>query len=185
MTAKWTVIEIPPAPPIPALPLATADKIRENLDYRERALVVSADQLISRDWAVGIHYRLTNSRLEDQYPDVLPDATILAPVVRQQDLRSTLHQVDLQARFNHPKGFFAQADALWTQQGNSGYVDDLPGDDFWQLNLLIGYRFPRRHAEFAIGLLNINNQDYKLNPLTPYWELPRERTFMARARLNF
>jgi hypothetical protein len=44
---------------------------------------------------------------------------------------------------------------------------------------------PRRHAEARIGLLNITDQDYKLNPLTLYSELPRERTFYASFKFYF
>jgi hypothetical protein len=31
----------------------------------------------------------------------------------------------------------------------------------------------------------MTDQDYKLNPLNYYNELPRERTLVARVRLNF
>jgi hypothetical protein len=59
------------------------------------------------------------------------------------------------------------------------------GDDFWQCNIMGGYRSPRRRFELMVGLLNLADQDYKLNPITLYQELPRERTFVARLRLNF
>ena len=66
-----------------------------------------------------------------------------------------------------------------------GYAIDRPGDEFWHFNLFAGYRFPRRRAEILIGLLNVTDQDYRLNPLTLYDELPRERTLMARFQFNF
>jgi len=59
------------------------------------------------------------------------------------------------------------------------------GDGFWHLNLMAGYRSPGRRFELMAGLLNLTGQDYKLNPLTAYQDLPRERTFVARVRLNF
>ena len=59
----------------------------------------------------------------------------------------------------------------------------MPGDDFVQDNLYVGYRFLRRHAEFMFGILNLSGQDYQLNPLNTYLELPRERSFIVR--LNF
>jgi hypothetical protein len=70
--------------------------------------------------------------------------------------------LDLHAIYNNRCGFFAQFQALWNRQSNQGYVPDIPGDDFWQLNVFVGYRFPRRKAELMIGLLNIANQDYRL-----------------------
>jgi hypothetical protein len=59
------------------------------------------------------------------------------------------------------------------------------GDDFWQFNVLAGYRLAQRRIEVTVGLLNLTDQNYQLNPLTLYNDLPRERTFMARLRLNF
>ena len=36
-----------------------------------------------------------------------------------------------------------------------------------------------------LGILNLTDQDYHLNPLTVYAELPRERTFVARVNFQF
>jgi hypothetical protein len=36
-----------------------------------------------------------------------------------------------------------------------------------------------------VGLLNITDQDYRLNPLNLYRELPRERTLAASLKFNF
>ena len=70
-------------------------------------------------------------------------------------------------------------------QENDDHTPKLRGDDFWHFNLFAGYRFRQRKAEVALGLLNIANQDYRLNPLNVYQELPRERTLMVSFRLNF
>ncbi len=96
-----------------------------------------------------------------------------------------LHQVALDTIYNHPSGFFAQFQALWYGQSNQGYSPAIPGDEFWQLNAFGGYRFPRRKVEVRVGLLNLTDQDYRLNPLTLYNELPRRRTFTARLQFNF
>jgi len=93
--------------------------------------------------------------------------------------------VDLFVRFNYASGLFSQFDALWSQQSNRRYSPDIPGDDFWQFNAYIGYRFLQRRAEFKLGLLNITDQDYRLNPLTLYSELPRERTLAASFKFYF
>ena len=98
---------------------------------------------------------------------------------------SYLHQVNLFGLFNHSSGFFSQFEAIWSQQSNQGYSPDIPGDDFWQFNAFVGYRFFRRAAEVRLGILNITDQDYRLNPLNIYNELPRERTLAFRFRLNF
>ena len=85
----------------------------------------------------------------------------------------------------HPCGLFARAESDWYHQSNSGYSPSLPGDDFFQHNLFAGYRFAQRRLEFVTGILNLTGQDYHLNPLTAYEELPRKRAFVARVNFYF
>jgi outer membrane receptor protein involved in Fe transport len=61
----------------------------------------------------------------------------------------------------------------------------LPGDDFFQHNLYVGYRLKRQRAEISLGVLNLADTDYRLNPLNAYAELPRERVFLVRLKINF
>ena len=61
---------------------------------------------------------------------------------------------------------FARADATWYHQSNSGYTPALPGDDFVQENLYVGYRFLQRRAELMFGVLNLSGVNYNLNPLS-------------------
>ena len=37
----------------------------------------------------------------------------------------------------------------------------------------------------SVGVLNITDRDYRLNPLTLYAELPRERTAVVSVKINF
>jgi len=96
-----------------------------------------------------------------------------------------LHNASGYVLFNHPSGIFARIETDWYRQSNSGYRGALPGDDFFQENVYIGYRFAHRHAEVRLGLLNLAGQDYHLNPLTTYAELPRKRLFEARLNFEF
>jgi outer membrane receptor protein involved in Fe transport len=91
----------------------------------------------------------------------------------------------LYAQYTHPSGFFGQVESVYYSQSNSGYEPDLPGDSFWQFNAYVGYRFARRHAEVRVGVLNITDQDYNLNPLNLTAELPRERNLAISFRFNF
>jgi hypothetical protein len=59
------------------------------------------------------------------------------------------------------------------------------GDDFWQVNVQAGWRGWRRRLEIRVGLLNVTDQDYRLNPIHLTAELPRERTVMVACRLQF
>ncbi len=152
----------------------------EHLGYEEKSLITSVNQLLGRDWSVGAQYRLSQAELSLRNQDVPP---AIAGAVR--DETATLHQLSLSANFNHPSGFFAVANSVWFHQSNGGYSPALARDDFWQINAFVGYRFHRRVAELTLGLLNITDQDYHLNPLNLYNELPRSRTLAISFKFNF
>jgi hypothetical protein len=162
-------------------PLASASSMQQALQYEEKSLVATFDQLVGRDWAFGVRYQFLRSTLNQQFPEV-PSPAIIAG---DSDVQSDLHQVTPYLVFNHPSGFFARAEAPWYSQQNSGYNPPRPGDEFVQVNLFLGYRFPRQLGDLTLGLLNLNQQDYQLNPLNPYAELPRQRVLSVRLRLNF
>ncbi len=158
--------------------------LSERLKYREPSLLATINQLIGRDWSAGARYRYGQAVLDDSFVSI-PAGTGFPPFAPRQRLEARLQQVDLFAIYNHPCGFFAEGDAAWYGQNNIGYQGAEPGDDFWQLNALCGYRFPRRRAEITLALLNITGQNYKLNPLNIYNELPRERTLAVQFNVNF
>ena len=118
-------------------------------------------------------------------PVTSPSLLIDNPLTPSQRTKGLLQQLSLTANYNHPRGFFAQGDVHWYGQRNSGYNPAEPGDNFWQLNLFAGYRFLHRKGEIAFGLLNITDQNYRLNPLNLYSELPRSRTLALRLQLSF
>jgi tetratricopeptide (TPR) repeat protein len=162
-------------------PPFVTDSTPENLDYRENSVAVSVNQLAGNMFMLGAGYRFTRAELHDVFSQV--------PVSVWPSARSTtaadLQQATVYVVFNHPSGFFARAETVWYHQDNTGYTPALPGDDFFQHNFLVGYRFARRRAEILFGILNLGGQDYRLNPLTIYAELPRERTFVVRVNFQF
>jgi hypothetical protein len=160
-----------------------ASSAHQELDFKERSFIANITQLVGKDLSIGARYKMTDADLTTRsfdVPPAIPNASLL-----NQDVSATLHQIWLYAIFQHQSGFFAQLDTIWSQQSNRGYSPDIPGDDFWQYNVWAGYRFLQRRAEVRFGLLNIGNRDYKLNPLTLYNDLPRERTFVVSLKLNF
>ena len=161
----------------------SASSVRQSLEYTEKSFIASLSQLIGNEFAVGVRYKLTDADLDAHFYR-LP-ANVGGVQNLNQDVSATLHQVNLYGIFNHPSGFFAQFNAIWSQQSNRDYVPDIPGDDFWQFNVSAGYRFLQRRVEAAVGLLNLTDQDYRLNPLTLYNELPRERTLVASLKIYF
>jgi Tfp pilus assembly protein PilF len=168
----------------PATPPAIPSTIDEKLNYQEETLQFTANQLVARDWSLGMNYRVSHAVLNQNFPGV-PDAALTPSLNFQPQTKGVLNQLDLTGIYNHPSGFFAEGEALWFDQNNSGYIVPEPGDDFWQFNLFIGFRSPRRNVEVALGLLNIGDQGYHLNPLNIYNELPLARTLAARLQINF
>jgi Tfp pilus assembly protein PilF len=166
------------------LPSAIPSGLNENLDYQEKSLQLTVNQLLGREWSLGAKYRLSQAVLNENFVDV-PDGLPFSTLQPRQHLEGNLQHLDLTALYNHPSGFFAEGEALWYAQDNNGYNPGEPGDEFWQFNTFAGYRSPRRRIETTIGLLNITSQNYNLNPLNLYNELPRSRTMVVRLRLTF
>jgi hypothetical protein len=168
--------------PIVTIP-DTASSTRQTLDYEERALTVALTQLLGKQWAAGARYKFTDADMVTQSLDI--DPTVPGAGAINQDVSAQLHQIWLYGIFQHRCGFFAQADSVFSDQSNSGYTPALAGDSFWQFNAFVGYRFLQRRGEIRVGLLNITDEDYQLNPLTLYNELPRERTLTVSLKLDF
>jgi Tfp pilus assembly protein PilF len=171
-------------PPVPGPGFSVAGT-REQQDFRERSLTFTLNQLVGEEWSLGARYRISNVKLDDEFPDIPDTAFLVGGFQRTRHLEATLHQLQLSALFNHPSGFFARGASIWTAQSNRGYAADRPGDDFWQFNLEAGWRFARRRAEVRVALLNLTDEDYRLNPLNLASELPRERTVAVSLQFNF
>lgn len=154
--------------------------IKQNLNFRERTLAATVSQLLGNNWSFGATYRLTDADLQSEYPAYESSPRLSSDASTHDE--ALLNQVTLFANYNCRCGFFGQWWTVWSQQDNKGGLED---SDFWQHNVAVGYRFPGRHAELRVSLLNILDQDYRLNPLTLYNELPRERTLAAGFKFYF
>lgn len=153
-------------------------QVGESLDYRERTLSLMVHQLVGEWWSFGGKYQLTDSELKDHFPEFVGHT-------RDAHLQALLHQVKGFALLTHPSGFFGQFDAVLSAQQNSGYTPALTDETFWQFNVQAGYRFWRRRVEARVGILNLTDRDYRLNPLNLTARLPRERTFVASFRFSY
>jgi len=162
-------------------PPITASSTPERLQYEEQDLAFTINQLLGDRWSLGAKYQVSFSDLQMVFPAIPRSISPLADT-RQ---KATLHQAQIFAIYNDPSGFFGRLEGYWARQSNVGYAPDIPGDEIFQLNAYVGYRLRRNFGDITLGFLDINDQDYKLNPLNYYNELPRERTFVARVRLNF
>ncbi len=59
------------------------------------------------------------------------------------------------------------------------------GDDFRRSNVFISYCFNRNFDEASEALLNLTDEDYRLSPPSPYFEVDLVRTFVLRFRAGF
>lgn len=166
------------------LPFADSPgQTRETLAFTERNLSAYAGQLLGQNFSLGARYRVSEAELDPLFPDIPATAGNFATF--QQRRHATLQELSLTANFHHRCGAFAQWESVWWRQGNANDPTVPAGADFWQHNLTLGYRFPRRQAELRLALLNLCNTDYRLNPLNAPGELPRERSLLMSLRLNF
>jgi len=148
----------------------------QSIYYRERTLSLRVDQLLGSQWTVGSKYTLSQANLDLNFPQY--------PALKQ-NLDSVLQTVNFHANWNNASGLFSVLEANWYHQHNSGFSPAEPGDDFWQLNAYAGYRFCHRKAEFSVGVLNLTDQNYRLEPLNLNNEMARSRTFLARLLISF
>ena len=157
----------------------------QDFDYDEKSVLVTLNQLMGRDWSFGLRYRASLAELQVRYPGIPAAAQQRSNVPLDSDGDGLLQELRLSALFNHPSGFFSQVAVHWHDQSNGGAYQSLPGESFWQGDVFVGYRFWQRRAMVQVGLLNLTDQDYRLNPVNLYQELPRERTLMCRLQLSF
>lgn len=183
--------------------------------YMEEALTITLNQLVGDRWSFGGRYRYSQAQLETEFrtiDDALArvgyrDALKTLVNHTSRCSEASLRTVSLFALYNHPSGFFVNCEALWWHQDNDEFVNSiasftdvgsgkvranlrvknggLRGDDFWQFNAMAGWRFHRNRCEVSVGGLNLTSREYRLNPLNPSEELPRQRTFVVRCKLDF
>lgn len=163
--------------------------VNQNLEYRERSVSLTINQLLGDGFSLGSRYRLSQAQFDSTFTEFGPftDFRTIGNIPKNPNLaiESVLHQLNLFVVFNHRSGFFAEVDGNWYRQSNKGYPTDPAGDDFWQFNAYAGWRLAQRRVELSVAVLNLGDQDYRLAPLNIIRELPRERTFVARAKFSF
>ncbi|MBL9175897.1 MAG: TonB-dependent receptor, partial [Verrucomicrobiales bacterium] len=156
--------------------------LTEDLHFLERTVTGYVSQLIGQSWTLGVRGSLSRAELDTGYPGLPPTTPGLDQLNTEQT--ATLGRVQMSVRYQHPRGWFAEGFGTWYHQSNGGADADLPGDSFWQGNVFVGFRWPRQIAELRFGILNLSDQDYRLNPLNLLNAPPRTRTFVASLQFN-
>ena len=159
---------------------ASAIELSRHLAFQERSVDFSAHQLLGDYFSVGARYRLADARLSAAFPQVDPGLG-----ETRSDMAGVMNLISLDATFQHPCGFFATAQGQCWRQELQKDLSSLPASQFWQANVEIGWRSPRRQVEITLGLLNVTGQNYNLYPINLYPDLPRQRTLLSKLQLNF
>lgn len=158
-------------------------QLRQSVDFRERKVSLYLAQLIGSRWSVGARYERSEAALDTRLLSLPRDLVGLDSVEDRQ--RAVLGDLELFGRFYHECGFFAAWQTHWRHQDNRGAPRAQPAEDFWQHDITVGYRFLQRRAEASVSVLNLTDQDFRLNPLNYILEPPRERTVVVRLKWVF
>lgn len=156
-----------------------ATSFTDDLEFTEESLSLSAGQTIGRDVSLGLQYRIAEAEWERSR------SATYSNVDGPSRQRSIVQQLSGSVRYHHPSGFFAAFDVIGTRQSNSLDAERWAGDEFWQENAWIGWRFAQRQVELALGVLNLTDTDYRLYPLNDLTEPYRDRTLAISARFAF
>jgi len=171
------VFDYTDAPPFVAVPA----NLREELGFEERSFTAALNQLLSDEWSLSGRYRVSAAQLRTTHP-TLP--AVIDPAARSNE-SAWLHELRLGLRYHHASGFFSSAEAVWRKQDNRHDAGALRDEDLWQFDLWAGWRFAQRRLEIAMGLLNLTDRDYRLNPLNTAYGLPHERLLVTQLRWSF
>ncbi|MBN2505511.1 MAG: TonB-dependent receptor [Verrucomicrobia bacterium] len=180
--ATWTETTYLPHPP------TTASSLAQELRHVEYSAVVTLNQLVGRCGSFGARYSFNRAESRSWLPEIPPENVDIWGVNQWAEL----HRAGMFGRFHHPSGVFLQGDLDWYWQknwrhylnGTAWISEDLPHDSFPHLNLAAGWRFPRQRGAITVGILNLTDTNYHLNPLNFYPELPHERVFYAQLQFR-
>lgn len=156
----------------------------QRLDYKEESIALNAHQLLGARWVVNAGYRISRAELQQNLTEIPPTAFVDPLMSARSRVAGVLHRLDLGLGYNHPSGFFTAAQAQWWHQSNLQDAAALRDEDMWQANVFAGWRLWGRKGEVTVGVLNLTDQDYHLNPVNYSTEPPRSRTLLVRFRMN-
>jgi Flp pilus assembly protein TadD len=156
----------------------------QHVDFREKDISINVDQLIGNELSVGLGYQLTAANIS--YDNLVLNAPANEANAHYKIRNeATLNQINLFANYYVRCGFFSSIQLNWWKQADVDFFPEEAGANFAQLNLFAGYRFPRRHVEIMLGLLNVTDRNYQLDPLTYYIDPAHTRTLEASLKFSF
>ena len=155
----------------------------QSFDFHEYAATVSVDKLLGDQWSVGMTGRRVNSRLRAGL-----DPGDAIGWREQFHQTAALTAATLRATWNSPRGWFAGAELsqIWQDFTAVDYLLIPRQGDVRpiQLDVQLGWRFPRNRGEITVGIQNMTASAERLAVLSGQAEYPDERVFFARLRFQ-
>ncbi len=154
----------------------------EVFNYEETQVAMRLDRLFGDEWSTGLRFVWNNAQIDRSTPG-LPETIAPFPVLK--NLGADLVKISWNFHYQSSNGFFARGEFTYWWQENRNYDPVLPGDSFRMVDIEVGYRLKSDRGEFVLGLMNLTDEDYQINPLNNFNQIPRERTFIAAGRISF
>lgn len=162
----------------------------QTLDQHSASAGLGVHQLLGSDWSTGAGARFHHANLVSSSPSLnqlAPNDNFL-PGPRS----ATLAELWNHLQWQHPRGPFARAESLCLWQRHNNRMTMLEGEPeargrtfTSQLNIVMGWKFPSDRGELSAGVLNVADTQHHIDPLSGFPDLPQERVFVARLKLNF
>ncbi|MDQ8204288.1 FecR domain-containing protein [Pelagicoccus sp. SDUM812003] len=152
-----------------------ADAVSQDIEYEELNFSMYFNRLIGESWSLGGDYRIRDSKLSLVTPGLSETVWETGFAARS----AKLQQIGLWGAYSHRSGIYGRLRSTFVEQKNAHDDQALGSEAFWQFDAFFGYRWPRQRMELSVGLLNLTDQDYRLNPLSPHGDYARSRTVFA------
>ncbi|BBO92993.1 hypothetical protein DSCOOX_61730 [Desulfosarcina ovata subsp. ovata] len=103
----------------------------------------------------------------------------------------TTWRLPLSVSYFFPNGFSVKTTASFVDQEVTPFADRSQGDDFWVVDLLLGYRLPKRWGTATLGIKNLFDQSFNFQdvnfateePTTPLYQ--PERLIFGQVTVSF
>ena len=148
------------------------------LDYEEKSILISYNQLIDPFFYLGLNYQLSFASLEMGWREV--PSELWEPM--KQD--TVFQQINPFIGMQLPNGLFCEIGGMGYIQSNDSNYDTTDVNQ-WLANAACGYRFWNRRGELRLSVLNINDREVFIDHINYHKMPPNERMFSGRLLLSF
>ena len=111
----------------PLPPFIVPSSTRQRLDYEEKTLTATVNQLLGNEWGLSASYRVSLAGLDSHYGDVPAGVPTAGGFVGRQDLEATLQQVTLGVLYTHRCGFLPSSKPCGPAKTTTATTLDGPG----------------------------------------------------------